>query len=163
MWGGPPIHPVPLGLAEIQDSFLGPQVTALALASRQPDAAKLFPLASLPAEEGPLPMKSWEAQLSLPSGPQEPQQPVEWPLGRAAGRVVRSACLSHVPDITRLSNHVVAPTVQMRKLRLSLGVRLRSRSPQVPSPSPAPFLASASALLGPGGREVLTPPCWWSW
>lgn len=162
MWGGPPIHPVPSGLAEIQDSFLGPQVTALALASRQPDAAKLFPLTSLPAEEGPLPMKSWEAQLSLPSGPQEPQQPVEWPLaGEGAGGAVSLPfpCARH----HRLSNHVVAPTVQMRKLRLSLGVRLRSRSPQVPSPSPAPFLGSASALLGPGGREALTPPCWWSW
>ena len=83
--------PAPSGLAEIQASFLGPQVTALALASQWPDAAKPFPLASLPAEEGPLTMKSWEVQLPLPPEPREPQQPVEWPLvggggGGQAGR-----------------------------------------------------------------------------
>lgn len=111
--GWPPTHPVPSGLVEIQASFLGPQVTALALASRRSDAAKLFPLASLPAEEGPLPMKSWEAQLPLPPEPREPQQPVERPPGVGGGWW--AACLCHMPNITRLSNHVVAPTVQMRK------------------------------------------------
>ena len=78
-------------------------------------------------------MKSWEAQLSLPPEPREPQQPVEWPLGgEGVGRQAGRLC--HLSVITPPSNHVVAPTVQMWKLRLRLGLARGHGAPRCPLP-----------------------------
>lgn len=107
-------------------------------------------------------MKSWEAQLPLPPEPREPQQPVEWPLvgegtGRQAGRLCR------LPDITPPSNHVVAPTVQMWKLRLSLGLARGHGAPRCPLPPQLPFWALPLLCKALEAEDWRRPPSrWWS-